>query len=66
MLARRSAGVHSSQMRHIPSLLGVVVLFGICYVLTEITLSGVQLIIGIAAAVVVYGATMVWHIRNIL
>jgi hypothetical protein len=65
-LDRRIAAVHSSRMKHIPSLLGVVVLFSICYVLTEIALSGVQLTIGIAAAVVVYGATMAWHIRNIL
>jgi hypothetical protein len=53
-------------MKHLPSLVGVTILFGIVYFLTEVTLTGRQLAIGIAAAVVVYGATMTWHIRNIL
>lgn len=53
-------------MKHVPSLIGVAVLFCICYVLTEMALSGVQLAIGIAVAMVVYGATVAWHIRNIL
>jgi hypothetical protein len=51
-------------MKHVPSLVGVVVLFGIVYFLTRATLSTVQLAIGIALALVVYGATIAWHIRN--
>jgi hypothetical protein len=53
-------------MKHVPSLVGVVVLFAIVYVLTEATLTGRQLAFGIAAALLVYAATMAWHMRNIL
>lgn len=53
-------------MRHVPSLLGVVVLFGIIYFLTRATLSTPQLAWGIGVAILVYAATMAWHIRNIL
>lgn len=53
-------------MRHVPSMLGVVVLFGIIYFLTRATLSTPQLALGIGIAILVYAGTMVWHIRNIL
>jgi ABC-type amino acid transport system permease subunit len=53
-------------MKNVPSLVGVVVLFAIVYFLTEAALTTTQLICGIAAAVLVYGATMAWHIRNLL
>jgi hypothetical protein len=53
-------------MKHVPSLLGVVILFGIVYFLTEATLTTLQLALGIAGALLVYGVTMAWHIRNLL
>jgi hypothetical protein len=53
-------------MKHIPSLIGVIVLFGIVYFLTEATLTTLQLVFGIAGAVLVYSAIMAWHIRNLL
>jgi hypothetical protein len=57
---------HPSDMKHIPSLIGVIVLFGIVYFLTEATLTTLQLVFGIAGAVLVYSAIMAWHIRNLL
>jgi hypothetical protein len=56
---------HPSDMKHIPSLIGVIVLFGIVY-LTEATLTTLQLVFGIAGAVLVFSAIMAWHIRNLL
>jgi hypothetical protein len=53
-------------MKHVPSLVGIVILFGIVYFLTEATLTTFQLAVGIAGALLVYGATMAWHIRNLL
>jgi hypothetical protein len=53
-------------MKHIPSLIGVLAMFCICYVLSYVDLSGIQVVMGIIAVVLVYGATMAWHIRNIL
>lgn len=53
-------------MRHVPSLLGVIVLFGIVFFLTRETLSTPKLVGGICIALLVYAATMAWHIRNIL
>jgi hypothetical protein len=57
---------HPSDMKHIPSLIGVIVLFGIVYFLTEATLTTLHLVFGIAWAVLVYSAIMAWHIRNLL
>lgn len=53
-------------MKHVPSLMGVLILFGIVYFLTRATLSTSQLAGGICIALLVYAATMAWHIRNIL
>ncbi|MET3971371.1 hypothetical protein ACVWXN_000074 [Bradyrhizobium sp. i1.4.4] len=53
-------------MKHVPSLLGVVVLFCIVFFLTRASLSTPQLAAGICIALLVYAATMAWHIRNIL
>jgi hypothetical protein len=53
-------------MKHIPSLVGVVVLFAIVYFLTNATLTRAQFAIGVLLAVLVYSATMTWHIRNLL
>jgi hypothetical protein len=53
-------------MKHVPSLVGVSILFGIVYFLTAATLTTLQLTFGIAGALLVYGATMAWHIRNLL
>jgi hypothetical protein len=53
-------------MKHVPTLLGVIILFGIVYFLTEATLSWLQLAFGIALAILVYSATMAWHIHNLL
>lgn len=55
-----------ASMRHVPSLLGVIVLFGIVFFLTRATLTTPQLAWGIGVAILVYAATMAWHIRNIL
>lgn len=62
----RRSGRLLTNMKHVPSLIGVVVLFGIVFFLTRATLSTFQLTIGICIALLVYGATMAWHIRNIL
>ena len=42
------------------------ILFGIVYLLSEATLTTGQLIGGIAVAILVYSATMAWHIRNLM
>ena len=51
-------------MIHIPSIIGAAILFGICYVLSYVTLSGVQTFAATAAAVAVYSATVFWYIRT--
>jgi hypothetical protein len=53
-------------MKHIPSLVGAAILFGIVYFLSEATLTTIQLTCGIAAAVLVYSVTMARHLRNLL
>jgi hypothetical protein len=65
-LDRPMASAHIIDMKHAPTLVGVIILFGIVYFLTEATLTGPQLAFGIAGAILVYSATMAWHIRNIL
>ena len=57
---------HPMNMKHVPSLVGVVILFGIVYFLTEATLTMLQMAFGIVGAILVYSATMAWHIRNLL
>jgi hypothetical protein len=51
-------------MMHIPTVVGVVVFFGICYAMSVLTLTGLQTFIAIVALVVVYSATIVWYIRT--
>lgn len=51
-------------MKHIPSIIGTVMIFGICYVLAYVTLSGAQMFAAIVAAVAVYAATVFWYIRT--
>ena len=46
-------------MAYIPSLIGAAVLVAICYMLSVMTLTGLQLSAGIAGAVIVYAATVV-------
>lgn len=53
-------------MVHIPTLIGAAILFGICYVLSEVTLTGIQMFIAIAALIAVYSATVVWYLRTTL
>jgi hypothetical protein len=58
--------IAACDMKHVPTLTGVAILFGIVYYLTKETLTGSQLVVGIAAALLVYTGVMVWHIRNLL
>ena len=51
-------------MENVPSLIGALVLFGVVYFLTEATLSTFQLVSWLGIALLVYGATIFWHIRN--
>jgi hypothetical protein len=51
-------------MKHVPSLVGVCILFGIVHFLAEATLTTLHLTFGIAP-LLVYGATMTWHICNL-
>jgi len=53
-------------MKRVPWLIGVTILIGIVYFLTEATLTGLQLAFGIAGAVFIYSVTMAWHIRDLL
>jgi len=50
----------------IPSIIGVAVLFGICYVMSSVPLTGTQLFLAFLALVVVYAATVFWYIRTTL
>ena len=53
-------------MVHIPSLIGVAVVFGLCYLLAYVALSGTQMFLAIVALVVAYAATVTWHLRTTL
>jgi hypothetical protein len=48
---------------YIPSLIGAAVLVAICYMLSVMTLTGLQLTAGIASAVAVYAATIVLYLK---
>ena len=49
-------------MSYIPSIIGVAIFFGICYIMSTVNLTSVQLVLAITALVVVYSTTAVWHI----
>jgi len=51
-------------MSHIPSIIGAVIFFAICYVMSALTLTGIQMALAIVALVVVYSATTFWYIRT--
>jgi hypothetical protein len=53
-------------MAHIPSLIGTAILFGLCYLLAYVTLSGTQMFIAIVSLVIVYAATVIWYLRKTL
>jgi len=53
-------------MSHIPSVLGAATLFGICYVLAYVPLTGLQMFIAIVALILVYSATVIWYLRTTL
>ena len=53
-------------MSHIPSIIGCAVFFGICYIMSTVTLTGMQMFLAVVALVIVYSATVVWHIRTTL
>jgi hypothetical protein len=51
-------------MKHVPSIIGAAILFGICYVMSYVTLSSVQAFTAIVAAIAIYSATVFWYIRT--
>ena len=53
-------------MNHIPSVIGAAVLFGICYILAYVPLTGVQMFIAIVMLILVYSATVVWYLKKTL
>jgi hypothetical protein len=53
-------------IKHIPSLIGVTILFGICYILAYVPLTGAQLFSAIAVLVLIYSATVFWYVRMTL
>ena len=53
-------------MNHIPSVIGAAVLFGICYILAYVPLTGVQMFIAIVALILVYSATVIWYLKKTL
>jgi uncharacterized membrane protein len=56
--------MHLAAMKHVPSLIGVALLFAIVYFLSEATLTTTWFVLGVFGAILVYGATIAWHIRN--
>ena len=54
------------RLGNIARLVGAIILFGIVYFLTEATLTGLQMVFGVAGAVLVNSVIMAWHIRNLL
>ena len=53
-------------MNHIPSVIGAAILFGICYILAYLPLTGAQMFIAIVALILVYSATVVWYLKKTL
>jgi hypothetical protein len=50
-------------MAYIPSLIGAAVLIAICYMLSVMTLTGLQMTAAVAGALVVYAATVVLYLK---
>lgn len=55
---------HSRGMIHIPTILGCSILFGICYMLSKVTLTGMQMLVALSALAVVSAATVAWYMRT--
>ena len=53
-------------MSHIPSVIGAAILFGICYILAYVSLTGTQVFIAIVVLILVYSATVVWYLKKTL
>jgi hypothetical protein len=51
-------------MLHIPSIVGLAIFWGICYVMSVLNLTRMQLILSIGALAIVYCATGFWYIRS--
>jgi len=50
-------------MAYIPSLIGAATLVVVCYMLSVMTLTGLQLTAGIAGALLVYASTVVLYLK---
>ena len=53
-------------LSHLPSIIGVVTFVGICYVISSLPLTGVQLFLAVSALLVIYSATVYWYLRTTL
>ena len=53
-------------IKHIPTAIGVAILFGLCYILAYMRLTGAQMFLAIVMLVLVYSATVVWHLKKTL
>ena len=53
------------RLRHIPTLGGVTAFIAICDMMSEITLSGMQLFAAITALIIIYAVTTFWYIWTI-
>jgi len=50
-------------IKHIPTAIGVAILFGLCYILAYML---AQMFLAIVMLVLVYSATVVWHLKKTL
>jgi hypothetical protein len=50
-------------MAYIPSLIGAAVLVAICYMLSVMTLTGLQMTAAVAGAFAVYAATVILYLK---
>jgi hypothetical protein len=50
-------------MAYIPSIIGAAVLVALCYMLSVLTLTGLQLTAGITGALAIYAATVVLYLK---
>jgi hypothetical protein len=60
----RHAKANGETMSQIPSIIGVAIFFGICYVMSTVNLTGMQLGLAITSLVVVYSMTAFWYIST--
>jgi Flp pilus assembly protein TadB len=47
---------------HVPSIIGFSAFAAICYVISAITLTGMQLFLAVTVLIIVYSATTIWYI----